>query len=45
MTYSNKDVYEGTFKAGNKEGKGVYKFADGGIYTGSYKNDLRNGYG
>ena len=28
-----------------KEGKGIYKFPDGKIYEGEYKNDVKNGKG
>jgi len=37
--------YEGEYKNGKKEGKGIYYFENGAKYIGDYKNDLRNGKG
>jgi len=28
-----------------KEGEGVYKYADGSVYVGSFEGDMKNGYG
>jgi hypothetical protein len=39
------DLYKGEWKAGNKEGRGTYWFADGGVYEGEYKQDLKDGRG
>ena len=35
------DVYDGEWKAGNKEGRGVYKYASGDVYDGEWKAELK----
>ncbi|XP_041637489.1 alsin isoform X2 [Cheilinus undulatus] len=37
--------YEGRWLAGKPHGRGVLKWPDGRIYTGSFKNGLEDGYG
>uniref|UniRef100_UPI0037E8EF96 alsin n=1 Tax=Semicossyphus pulcher TaxID=241346 RepID=UPI0037E8EF96 len=37
--------YEGRWLAGKPNGRGVLKWSDGRIYTGSFKNGLEDGYG
>lgn len=34
-------TYEGTFKAGKREGHGVMTWADGSIFAGNWKNNMR----
>lgn len=46
ITYGpNGGSYEGYFKEGKKNGKGIRKFPGGNIYKGDYKNDERQGEG
>ncbi|KAM4537906.1 alsin isoform 1-T1 [Fundulus diaphanus] len=41
-----KDVtYEGRWLAGKPHGRGILKWPDGRIYTGSFKNGLEDGFG
>lgn len=35
------DIYEGEWKTGRKNGKGLYKFANGDIYDGYFSDGLR----
>lgn len=35
------DVYEGDWKQGRKNGKGLYKFANHDIYDGHFADGLR----
>ena len=37
-TYSNGDVYEGTFKAGKRQGAGLMKYASGQEAQGEWDN-------
>lgn len=37
--------YEGEFKAGKRDGRGVLTWKDGGTYTGEFKDDAFNGQG
>lgn len=38
--------YSGTLdKSGKKNGKGIYRWNNGSIYDGEYRNDLRHGHG
>ena len=39
------DRYEGHFSKGLPDGNGVYKWADGSLYDGQWKNGMRNGHG
>ena len=39
-----KDLYEGEWKAGKREG-GVYMWANGDVYEGEYKADEKEGRG
>ena len=43
--YENGDKYEGDWKNGLKEGKGVYYYKNGNRYEGDYQNDKREGKG
>ena len=36
-------MYEGDFKNGKAEGRGVYTFANGNRYEGDFKNNKRDG--
>ncbi len=36
---------DGEYKAGKKEGQGIYTYSDGVEYVGGYKDDLENGQG
>ena len=38
-------VYQGEFKAGHRHGQGMYRFADGSVYTGEWKNGKYDGVG
>ena len=38
------DRYEGEFRKGMPEGRGVYRWSDGTFYDGSWKKGLREGY-
>jgi hypothetical protein len=35
-------TYEGNFKAGKREGFGIMTWADGSLYKGVWKNDMRH---
>lgn len=37
--------YNGTFKAGKREGKGTWNHSSGSKYTGEWKNNLKHGQG
>ncbi len=39
------DTYEGEFKSGLPEGKGVYTFSNGNIYRGDFKDGKMEGHG
>jgi hypothetical protein len=39
------DTYEGEFKSGLPDGKGIYTWQDGTVYTGKYSKGLRDGKG
>ena len=49
ITYQIKDYengrYEGEFKNGKREGKGIYYYKDGDRYEGEFKNDKYEGKG
>ncbi len=40
-----KGLYEGECQDGKANGQGVQRYADGEYYTGSFQNNLRQGYG
>jgi hypothetical protein len=40
-----RDTYEGEFKQGYKDGKGIYAWVSGGEYNGGWLKDKRNGTG
>lgn len=43
--WNNGDEYKGYWKGGIKEGKGVSKYKNNGIYEGYHANNKREGYG
>ena len=43
ITYSNGDVYEGTFKNDMRNGQGTYTFANGERYVGSFRDNQLSG--
>ena len=45
INYPNGDKYEGDWRNGNKEGKGIYYFNNGNRYEGDYRNDNKEGKG
>jgi hypothetical protein len=45
MVYSNGEVYEGKFAAGQFDGYGRYLYKDKSEYKGEWKNGLREGFG
>jgi len=45
MRFADGDVYEGEYKAGEREGHGVYRFASGTVYEGEWKADEKEGPG
>ena len=45
MRYADGSVYEGTWVAGKREGKGRMTYADGGRYDGEFVADRREGKG
>ena len=45
MYYNDVDKYEGEWKNGLKEGKGIMYYNDGRRYKGDWKNDLKEGKG
>ncbi len=45
LTLKNKEVYEGDFLNGIKEGEGKYRFKNGDCYVGSWKKGQPNGWG
>lgn len=38
-------IYKGSYKMGEKSGKGILYYSDGSIYEGKLKNGIRNGKG
>lgn len=45
ISFQNKERFEGIVVNGKFEGFGKYDFADGSVYVGEFKNNLRNGLG
>ena len=45
LLFADGNVYEGDYKNGNMEGKGVLRFANGHVDEGDYKNDKKEGKG
>ena len=46
MNYKNGDTFDGEFKHGKKDGKGIkHNMSTGDVYNGYYTNDLPNGQG
>merc|ERR1719369_1496478 len=43
--YTNGDVYEGLFEAGQRQGEGVYKYRHGDVYEGNFENNVKAGEG
>ena len=43
--YSNRDVYDGEFVDGLREGKGVMTMSNGDTYQGEFHKDVYHGYG
>ena len=41
----NGDVYDGEWKDGNRDGRGVMNYRDRGVYDGEFRDDWRNGRG
>lgn len=41
----NKDIYEGNYYHGTKQGKGLYVFRNGARYDGEYRKDKKGGLG
>jgi len=45
VTFPGGDRYEGEFKGGLLNGKGVYYYRNGDKYEGEFKNDMKHGLG
>lgn len=45
QTFENGDRYVGEFYKGKRHGQGIYYYATGGLWYGSFENDIRNGFG
>ena len=43
MYYKGNSVYEGEWEGDKKQGKGVFKYADGKVYEGKFVNDVACG--
>ena len=43
--FQNGNYYEGEFRRGMMEGKGVYTWKDGRVYEGEFKNNKKEGQG
>ena len=44
-TYSNGDVYEGSFENGFRQGYGEYRYSGGAVYKGNWVDGVQNGDG
>lgn len=44
-TYDNKDVYEGQYVDGKRDGEGTYNYNNGDKYVGNFKEGKREGKG
>ena len=42
---NNWEVYEGDWKSGKREGKGVLKLPTGSVYKGEFRDDKKEGKG
>ena len=45
QTFQNGDRYIGEFYQGKRHGLGIYYYATGGLWFGSFSNDIRSGFG
>ena len=45
MTFANGDSYVGELYKGKRQGLGIYYYAFGGLWYGSYAKDIRSGFG
>ena len=45
MYWNDGDRYEGEWRNGKKEGKGIYYYNNGDRYEGEFKNNKRDGAG
>jgi hypothetical protein len=45
MVYSNKNVYDGNWHFGKRDGIGKMQFANGDMYEGQFKSDQLTGKG
>ena len=45
QTFENGDRYVGEFYQGKRHGIGIYYYATGGLWFGTFDNDVRNGFG
>lgn len=45
QTFSNGDSYVGEMYRGKRHGLGIYYYASGGLWFGSYEEDTRQGFG
>ena len=43
QAYSNGDYYEGSWRHGQRSGKGRLEYATGEVYVGEFRNNLRHG--
>ena len=41
MDYANGDKYEGTWKNGERDSKGIYEYSNGDIYDGVWTRDKK----
>ena len=45
LELENGDIYEGEWREGRKEGRGVYWYSNGDSYNGGWWGNMRHGYG